>query len=170
MRAARLHLASRRASSGGVCSPRDIRMLFRRGSREIENIWGTRGCIIREKSIARERGARGGGRRRRSGPLNVISSRPTSERIRGGGSASRDLVRATFTLQQRYRISRRRCNRRCNLYLVSRPSAYGLSYVRVTYVSVRARAINLSLLDQVFIRSGGGAEQKSCNCIARLLR
>jgi len=50
-----------------------------------------------------------------------------------------DLVRATFTLQQRYRISCRRCNRRCNLYLVPPPSAYGLSYVRVMYVGARAR-------------------------------
>jgi len=153
-----------------ACVPRAISECYFVGDRGKLKISGERGIALFGKKASRGRGAREGGGRRRSGPLNVISSRPTSERIRGGGSASRDLVRATFTLQQRYRISRRRCNRRCNLYLVSRPSAYGLSYVRVTYVSVRARAINLSLLDQVFIRSGGGAEQKSCNCIARLLR
>lgn len=54
---------------------------------------------------------------------NVVSSRPTFGRI---AAVRRAGFGPTFTLQRRYRISCRRCNRRCNLCLVLRASAYGL--------------------------------------------
>lgn len=59
---------------------------------------------------------------RKSGPWwywckHYIES-PYFRTNRGNESDTRISVRVTFTLQRCYRISRRRCNRRCNLCLI----------------------------------------------------
>lgn len=128
-------------------------------SREIENIWGTRVILFGKKYRGVEKG----------GPrwcrYNVISNRPTFERI-AASSVRGVSVRATFTLQWCYRISRRRCNRRCNLCLVFRTSAYGLrhmymytcAYVHVVH-STSAYLINLFQLKQMSVKGDPDTNQ-----------
>lgn len=61
--------------------------------------------------------------------------------------STRVSVRATFTLQWCYRISRRRCNRRCNLCLVFRTSAHGLRHV---YTHIRIHSTSHYIFDKSF--------------------
>lgn len=98
-------------------------MLFRqiecvRGRGKLK-IPGRRGLYYSEKILRRAD---------REGVGNVVSNRPTFERIAAASPVRGYSVRVTFTLQRCYRISRRRCNR-CNLCFVLRASAYGLRYI-----------------------------------------
>lgn len=83
---------------------------------------------------------------------NAVSNRPTFWTNRNSESSTRDSARVTFTLQRCYRISRRRCNRRCNLCLVLRASAYGLRYNSVMYAYIYAFYINNALDNGFFFQ------------------